>query len=362
MEPLIIEETSISSILHNLAAHITTHNAQLTDMGLLSGKTGLAIFLFHYGRCYNNASCTQLASDLIEYVRANMNKMTSTVYDNGLSGVDAGLKYLLKNGFIDTALAEMPQVAEKEIYKSLSIFPRVNIHEHLYRLSGLGKYFAQDYRKRSLTTAEPFSTANRRAVLHFSNLLGLLDLNLVPQLHHKGILRMMDVLSRIYMTGYMEREIRRTFPSILRALETTFFGNANFKPFTGDCNPFCIALSILQIYERTTKPDFASLAIRLLEEYEGAVSELYRVKDTPDNYLLQHAIACKKLHTVLKDDCFKNYADESLELYLKRKCSIDPLKYDEQYDLSLQDGCTQEGMALLTLTGCVQGDWLEDLM
>ncbi len=362
MEQLIVEETTIAGILHNIASRIATHSARETGMGLLTGKMGMAIFLFHYGKRYNNTACTQLAADLIEDIRTNMNKITSADYHNGLSGVDAGLKYLLKNGFIDAAMAEMPQLAEQAIYNSLLDLPSNNIHEHLYRLSGLGKYFAQDYRKKSLIATGPFSTSNRRSVLHLINLLGLLDVNLIPQLDHRDVIRIIDVLSRIYTTGYMEKDIRHSFPFILRGLETTLFNNKNFKPFTGDCNPFCIALSLLQLYERTTKPDFATLAVRLLEEYGGAVNELYLVKDLRYDRLLLHAIACKKLYVVLKDDCFNNYARESLDFYRKRKSSIYAMQDDGRNDFSLQSGDTGEGMALLTLDGSVQMDWLEDLI
>jgi hypothetical protein len=362
MEQLIVNET-IAGILLNIACRISTPHATVPDSGLLTGKLGMAIFLFHYGKCYHNAACTQLADDFIEDIRINRNKITSVDYGNGLSGIDAGLKYLAKNEFIDADLAEMPEMAVQTICNSFLNFPSDNVHEHLYRLSGLGKYFAQDYRKISLTTIGPFSKSNRKCVSQLINLLGLLDVNLIPQLDHKGILCMMDVLSRIYQTGYKEKEIRQFFSYGLQGLEAIICSNTNFKPFINDCNPFCIALSLLKIYERTTNQRFATLAIRILEKYEGAVNELYLVKDIRDDSLLQHAIACKKLHSILYYDCFNKYSGECLEFYRKRKSgNMYTLQNREQCDLSLQSGYAGEGMALLTLDGCVQMDWLEELM
>ena len=362
MEQLIVEET-ITSILHNIADSIFTNNARITDSGLLTGKMGIAIFLFNYGKCYNNAVCTQLADDIIKDIRINMNGVNSIDYYNGLSGIDAGLKYLLKNGFIDTGMAEIPEMAEQAIYNGFLNFPKEQMHDRLYRLSGLGKYFAQDYRIRSLTTTGPFSMANRKCVSHLIGLLGLLDVNQVLQLDHKDVLRMTDVFSRLISTGYLRKEISQFFSHSLRGLETILFGNKNFKPFTNDCNPFCIAYSLFKIYERTTRPDFATLAIHVLETYERAVDKIYQGNETGDYLLLQHVIACKKLHVILKEDGFNNYAEDCLEFYKKRKRSnMQGLQYDKQVDFSLQNGYAGEGMALLTLDGGVQMDWFDDLL
>jgi hypothetical protein len=360
MEQLIVEET-LSGILHNIAGRMSTNNAQVTGRGLLNGKMGLAIFLFHYGSCYNNAACKEAAHAFVDDIRNNIMEITSADYDDGLSGVDAGLNYLWKNGFITGDMAEMPEMALRVIYNSVRDFPRDNMHKNLHRLSGLGKYFAQDYRKRSLTTIGPSSRYNRKCVSHFFYLLRLLDPTLMRQLDNKDIIGIIDVLSRIFTTGFREKEVRQIIPHSLKGMEAILFGNARFKPFTPGCNPFSIALQLLQIFERTTDPAFATLAIRLFEEYEGHVDQLYQLKDIGNADLLKHAIACRKLHIVLKEDCFNNYAAECLNFYRERKNSNTALQHNGHNDLSLHSGYAAEGMALLTLEGCIKTDWLEDL-
>lgn len=360
MEQIIVEETT-SNMLHNIAGSISNNNALVTDRGL-NGKLGMAIFLFHYGSCYNNAACTAVADGFIDDIRNNIMEIASADYYDGLCGVDAGLNYLLKKGFIDDDQAKMPEIANQAIFNSVRDFPRDNMHKNLYRLSGLGKYFAQDHRKRSLITIEPSSKSNRKCVSHFFYLLRLLDPTLMPQLHNKDIIGIIDVLSRIFTTGFREKEIRLILPHSFKGLEAILFGNVRFKPFTAGCNPFSIALSLLQIYERTTDPCFATLAIRLLEEYEGTVNQLYEVENIGNADLLKHAIACNKLHTVLKEDSFNKYAAACLDFYRERKNSNTTLHHNGHYDLSLQSGYAAEGMALLTLEGCIQMDWLEDLV
>ncbi|AEV98657.1 hypothetical protein A4D02_34835 [Niastella koreensis] len=360
MEQLIVEET-ISGILHNIVSRMSAGSTHITDRGL-NGKMGMAIFLFHYGCSYNNEACTAMADELIDDIRNSIGEFTSADYYDGLSGVDAGLNYLLKKGFINEGMAELPETAKQVIYNNVRDFPRENIHKNLYRLSGLGKYFAQDYRKNSLITIGPSSKYNRKCVLHFFYLLRLVDPTLMPQLDNKDFIGILDVLSRIFTTGFREKEIRMILPHSFRGLEMVLFNNPRFKPFTTGCNPFSMALSLLQVYERTTDPGFATFAIRLLEEYEGAVDQLFLLNNSTNADLLYHAIACRKLQTVLKEDSFNNYAAACLDFYKRRINKNDNILHNGHHEYGFPGGYAAEGMALLTLEGCIQGDWLYDLL
>lgn len=362
MEHVIVRET-ISGILHNIARHISANSARITDRGLLSGKMGGAIFLYHYAQCYNNMVCAQLADSFIEDIRNNMSEITSVDYSNGLSGIEAGLNYLLKKGFIDARTAEMPEKAVQAIYNSPFNLRRNDMHDYLYRLTGLGKYFMQDHRKKLLTTAEPFSDLHRQCVSHIINLLSVMDVAFVQQQHYSNMLRVTDVLSKIYTTGFREKDMRGFLSLSLKALEVILFNNANFKPFCTGGNAFVIVLALLQIYNRTSDQRFVTLAIRLLKEYEGAANNLYTEKNIRDIDLLQHAIACRKLQAILMDGYFQNCAAECLNFYRERKNSRNSSgRYNNGDDYSLDNGYTAEGMALLTLEGLVELDWLEDLV
>lgn len=361
MEQLIVEGT-ISDKLHDIVYRISTNDALKTDSGL-NGKMGTAIILYHYGRCYKKTACTQLANSFIEHVRNNIAVPDSIDYISVLTGIEAGFLYLLKNGFIDTAAAEMPETVQQAFQKNLNDFPRENILEYFHSLSALGKFFTQDHRIASLTTIGPFSDFNKKSIWHFIRLLWLLDAEMIPQLDHKYILRVIDALSRIYSNRFLVKESQELIKLGLQVLELILFDKSRFKPFTAGCNPFNIALTLLSIYYRTHNPDFAALAIHLLEEYEGAINELYLMKEIPNAELLQHIIACNKLHTLLKSDTFKNYGQKSLDLYNKRKnIGNNDLQSIDKDDFSLQSGYAGEGMALLTLEGNIHLEWIEDLL
>lgn len=362
MEQLIVEET-IADILHNIAFRMLANNAQVNSRGLFNGKMGMAIFLYHYGNRYNNAACTQLADGFIEDLRDNIIEITSVEYNNGLSGIDAGLKYLLNKGFIDAGMATIPEMAEQAIYKSVLDLRPDNIHENFYRLPGLIKYFTLDHRKNLLTTTGSFPNTNRKCISHIIDLLGRLDVQLIPHLDYRDVLGLVDALSRIYYTWFGTKDMRQFISYGLRKLEAMLFDNTDGIPIFAGCNPFCLVLALLQIFDRTNIPNLATYAIRILEKYETAGNELYLVKDLTDAGLLQHAIACKKLRAVLKDDRFGNYAAEWLNIYRERKNNSDNiLKHRLHDNFSLHSGSAGEGMALLTLEGHVPVDWFEDLM
>lgn len=360
MDQLLVEQTT-ADILHDIVCQISTNSTQITNSSL-PGKMGAAIFLFHYARYYKIQDCKHLADGFIEQVRNNLAALNSTDQNSDIPGIGAGFTYLLKNGFIDKNTAEMPESAQQIIYKSLPALPHENIPQYLHRLSVLGKYFTQAHRIRSLTASGPFSDINRNCVMRLISILYERNIKITPQVNYKDILSMTGVLSRIYPTGFSNKEIRVISRHCLPALEVVLFDKAKFKPFTKGCNPFNLALTLLSIYYGTYNSDFAALAIRLIEEYEGALNNIYSGEDICNTELLQHVIACKKLYAELKDETFNKYAKDGLDYYRKRiNRDNNSVKYRDQNDFSLDSGYAGEGMALLTIEGPVGPDWLEDL-
>ena len=95
--------------------------------GLFYGKTGIAVFFFHYARHTGNELFLEYAYDLIERVREQLDVTNSVRYDTGLSGI-VGLEYFLQNGFVevdddffDDVDARMYRIAMYEPYSDLSL-------------------------------------------------------------------------------------------------------------------------------------------------------------------------------------------------------------------------------------------------
>ncbi|MDO5572295.1 MAG: lanthionine synthetase LanC family protein [Bacteroidales bacterium] len=70
-------------------------------IGLLNGKTGIAVFLYHYSRFSGKKSYENVADILIDNVIKNITPNLNFDIFNGISGINIGLKYLIKNHFLE---------------------------------------------------------------------------------------------------------------------------------------------------------------------------------------------------------------------------------------------------------------------
>jgi len=124
-------------------------NGTLTEQpGLFYGKTGIAVFFFHYARYTGNELFQNYAIDLIEEIQKQITVTISVRYDVGLAGIGVGFEYFLQNGFLeaDDDLfedfdARMYRTAMYEPYPDLSLEGGLTGwgRYFIYRLRGKGK-------------------------------------------------------------------------------------------------------------------------------------------------------------------------------------------------------------------------------
>jgi hypothetical protein len=116
-------------------------NGTLTEQpGLFYGKTGIAVFFFHYARQTGNELFQDYTAGLIEEIRKQITVTVSARYDVGLAGIGVGFEYMLQNGFLEAEGddifedfdARMYRVAMYEPYPDLSLEGG---------LTGWGRYF-----------------------------------------------------------------------------------------------------------------------------------------------------------------------------------------------------------------------------
>ncbi len=75
---------------------------KLNNQGLLHGKMGISLFLFHLGRKTSDGDCTALAENIVEQVYENIeNGNTTPDFENGLAGIGWGLEHIIQSGFFD---------------------------------------------------------------------------------------------------------------------------------------------------------------------------------------------------------------------------------------------------------------------
>ena len=85
--------------LLQIANCLSINVQKLKYPGLLEGKMGVAVFLYHYARYSGIASFRDIADNLIDEIIDSIS-MSQMSFSNGLSGIGWGMKHLLKEQFI----------------------------------------------------------------------------------------------------------------------------------------------------------------------------------------------------------------------------------------------------------------------
>lgn len=100
-------------------ADVLLLNASFTDNpGLLNGKMGIAIFLYHYAQQTGIEIYETYAGELIDEIYEMISTQTSVNFADGLTGIGWGIEYLVRSGFIETDTDEALAEIDKAVYKS----------------------------------------------------------------------------------------------------------------------------------------------------------------------------------------------------------------------------------------------------
>ena len=112
LNPVDLRLRRIADVLHL--------NASFIDKpGLLNGKMGIAIFLYHYARKYGSEMYENYAGELIDEIYEEINPQTPVDFPNGLTGIGWGIEYLVKNGFVEGDTDEALKEIDNAIYGSM---------------------------------------------------------------------------------------------------------------------------------------------------------------------------------------------------------------------------------------------------
>jgi len=116
-------------------------NGTLTECpGLFYGKTGMAVFFFHYARQTSNNLFRNYAFDLIEEIQEQITSTTPIRYDRGLAGIGVGFEYFLQNGFIEAEDSDFFEDFDERLYRAALYEPYPDLSLE-GGLTGLGRYF-----------------------------------------------------------------------------------------------------------------------------------------------------------------------------------------------------------------------------
>jgi glycosyltransferase involved in cell wall biosynthesis len=103
----------INDVLSTIATRAEQQSMQ--DIGLLKGRMGLAIFLFHYAQFSEQEQYTALAEKTLEELLKDIKADTHYSFATGLSGIGWGIEYLHRRGFVEGDTSEILEDFDKKV-------------------------------------------------------------------------------------------------------------------------------------------------------------------------------------------------------------------------------------------------------
>lgn len=95
--------------------HLILSVSSLKDLGLLKGKMGAVLFLFHYARYTLNEVYEDIAGDLLDEIWEEINENTPADFESGMSGIGWGIEYLIQNKFVEADGLEICEEIDDKI-------------------------------------------------------------------------------------------------------------------------------------------------------------------------------------------------------------------------------------------------------
>lgn len=125
-----------NDIIHSIAVRIEKES--VPDIGIMKGRMGIIIFLFHYARFSGNDSYKVLAEKKLTELLKNIPMDTHYGFGTGLSGIGWGIEYLYQQGFIEGDTNEILADFDKKV---MEIDPKRIVNQNKdYGLGGIVLY------------------------------------------------------------------------------------------------------------------------------------------------------------------------------------------------------------------------------
>jgi lantibiotic biosynthesis protein len=139
----------IEKIVHEIAEDIIERFEKQelkNDIGLLSGKSGISLFLFYYARYTNDERYERYAQKLLESVFEDINNGSFLpTYCSGIAGVCWTIIHLVEEGFIEKENLDVLNDLDKFLEKAMKSFIENNDYDFLHGATGIAYYFTKRY-------------------------------------------------------------------------------------------------------------------------------------------------------------------------------------------------------------------------
>ncbi|MCG8309770.1 MAG: hypothetical protein MI975_20410 [Cytophagales bacterium] len=153
-----------------LINNLVLKNAPLIkDIGLMNGKTGISIYLFHFSKIMDERIYKEHAETLIEDVYQEVeNNMVPPDFGNGLAGIVWGIDHLERNGFLEANPDEIFADPDDRIFRFITNQSEISL-ELERGLLGYGFYLLARLRGKDLENVKGRDYLLKRLLIDIIN-------------------------------------------------------------------------------------------------------------------------------------------------------------------------------------------------
>ncbi len=226
---------TVSVVLYKISDHILEYKnmiAEKSDMGLFSGKSGIALFLFHIYDFSKDAKYLDCAHFFLEKAFEDINSGKSLpTFCSGIAGVSWVINYLAGKSYIGDENLEVLIDLDDYLHKSMIKYAGNDDFDFLHGATGLALYFISRIKsgdKRSEYLADYVSMLKDHSVYNEYNktykrlspvLKGESEYTSVYNLSMAhGSSSIISVLSKYYALGKNDTEVRDLISGYCRYL------------------------------------------------------------------------------------------------------------------------------------------------
>lgn len=134
--------------LRQIAGMLLLNGTLTVCPGLAQGKTGIAVFFFHYARYTGNPLFTDYALDLLGEMQNQIHAYSPADYEKGIAGIGVGIDYLIRHGFLD-AEEDLFEDFDQRMVRAVRYdpWPDFSLYDGL---TGYGRYWISRLRRQPL--------------------------------------------------------------------------------------------------------------------------------------------------------------------------------------------------------------------
>lgn len=346
-------EMEINLQLETIAELIISNINCTENIGLLNGKTGIAVFLFHYAQYSCNAGYQRLAEKIIEEISETIDLNTSIDYAEGLAGYGIAIEHLVASGFIKTDTNEELKDIDDLLHYHL-INNSLSTLDIYGGITGLGKYYAARLNNPINYIWHQRERKNRDIITQIIELLG------VSYSSYLDTFSVIDFLCEAYSCSEDMLKVKNCLDYAVNKLEANLFGDMQLK----DGHEFYSLNSIFLLskaFEKTGDPIYTNKADDILKKNEKSYSK--DIKGLVQNgNSLKLWLLYKQSYNIFKKDNLKENAINWLNSAILENKSYLVSEFKNRNltasNINISTGFAGRGLALLAAVDRNESNWV----